>query len=91
MPTNDPMELNTRNITKGVISLISGACTSYVVKAVVKNNIEVTNRKQAIAVWVGTSAIAGTVAYATSRNVERQIDDVFEALDKISASIDPTT
>lgn len=90
MIDNDPMELNTRNVTKGVISLIGGACTSYVVKAVIKNNVEVTNRKQAIAVWVGTSAIAGTVAYAASRNIERQIDDVFEVIDKVSATIDPT-
>lgn len=86
------LELNTRTITKGVVSLVVSACAASVVKQVIKHNIDTPpTRRGALVLWVGSGGIAGVASYYVGRNVERQIDEVYEAIDRgIAKADDPT-
>lgn len=77
-------------IVKGVANLITGASVGKVVDIFLKNNLPrqvVLDRKERIAVTIGSAIIGAYISSKCSDYVEEEIDNVVEAIEDIKSTV----
>lgn len=77
-----------KDIIKGVVSFVGSACAGWVVERYLKSNILTVNRVESIALKVGSWVIGGMVSATATDYIEAEVDDIHEAIKKITSAKD---
>jgi hypothetical protein len=80
--------MDKREVTKLVARFITEAGAAYIVKEFIKGNVTAPTRiDKKIAYLLATFALVGVVAGKAGYYVDRTIDEVFDAYDKIQKEL----
>lgn len=77
--------MTVRNVVKKTINAIVGIGTTQIVNAIISNNVEPVELHRKVTVAAASIAIGSAVAEATKTHTDAQIDEMFDAIDKIKA------
>lgn len=80
--------MNKREVIKMAANFLASAATGALVAMVVKTNAIPTNMKEKIAVGIGGIVVSAMISDKAGEYVDKQIDDIYERIDEIKASID---
>ena len=75
--------MNARTIVKTTLNILVGLGAYGITRQVIENNTpEPETRPQAVLQHAGSAAIAGLVTDAASDHVDKQVDELFDIIDK---------
>lgn len=91
-PTPIPNEITASAVLKGISTAVAGWGVTYLVKSVLRNNIETpTGKMDKVKLFIGTAVAVGIATQASNNYVEGKIDRGIESIRKIQATLNGDT
>lgn len=75
--------MDIRAVIKGVTSLVGSSCAGWAVEKFIKSYLIPRSDLQKWAIKIGAWSIGGLISLKVSDSLEKEVDNVFEVVDKI--------